>query len=96
MTTTGASPQPFTNSPQRVTATRISSITKGLTMTTEIDQALLAAIQSASATSTSKPKAYGRQLVAIAFGDDDEPVRAGADKLPLVKFCDYLNTRRAA
>jgi hypothetical protein len=60
-----------------------------------IDAALLAAIQ-ASATFAPKPKRCGIQLVAVSFGgDDEEPVRAAADKSQYVMFTPYLNTRAA-
>jgi hypothetical protein len=59
-----------------------------------IDAALLAAIE-ASATTAPKPKRFGTRLVAVSFGDDDEPVRAAADKSQLVQFADYINTRAA-
>jgi hypothetical protein len=60
-----------------------------------IDAALLAAIQ-ASATTAPKRKRFGAQLIAVAFGDDDEPVRAAADKSQYVMFTPYLNTRAAS
>lgn len=59
-----------------------------------IDAALLAAIEG-SATAAPKPKRCGSQLVAVSSGDDDEPVRAAADKSQYVRFADYINTRAA-
>jgi hypothetical protein len=60
-----------------------------------IDGALIEAIAASSAKTTTPKRRCGLQLIAVSFGDDDEPVRATADKSQYVMFTPYLNTRAA-
>jgi hypothetical protein len=59
-------------------------------------EALLDAIAASSAKTTTPKRRCGLQLIAVSFGDDDEPVRAAADKSQYVLFSSYVNTRAAA